>query len=198
MPESSDSSSSSASTARSTTPRSASACRGPSSSRSADAGSLSLLRTLRGSGPSSLLALSVSCTRPQFSTWARGSSRYVNDGESRDAPTSRADFSRRRTLNNRERLGEVLRSRGFRRRWLDAPAQSIGRPGLMPHELRHTAASLAISAGANATAVQHLLGRASAAVTLDVYADLVEDDLDAVEAAWVRRSDAFARTLVSR
>ncbi|SOE05318.1 hypothetical protein SAMN06295924_108146 [Rathayibacter rathayi NCPPB 2980 = VKM Ac-1601] len=71
----------------------------------------------------------------------------------------------------------------------------------MPHELRHTAhtaVSLAISAGANATAVQHLLGRASAAVTLDVYADLVEDDLDAVEAAWVRRSDAFARTLVSR
>jgi integrase len=76
-----------------------------------------------------------------------------------------------------------LRGRVFRRGWLDAAAESIGRPGLTPHELRHTAASLAISAGANVKAVQRMLGHASAAVTLDVYADLFEDDLDAVSAA---------------
>ncbi len=46
--------------------------------------------------------------------------------------------------------------------------------------LRHTAASLAISAGATPKAVQRMLGHASAAMTLDVYADLFEDDLDAV------------------
>lgn len=48
------------------------------------------------------------------------------------------------------------------------------------HDLRHTAASLAVSAGANVKAVQRMLGHASAAMTLDVYSDLFDDDLDAV------------------
>jgi integrase len=51
------------------------------------------------------------------------------------------------------------------------------------HDLRHTAASLAISAGANVKAVQRMLGHASAAMTLDTYADLFDDDLDAVASA---------------
>ncbi len=59
----------------------------------------------------------------------------------------------------------------------------IGHDGLTPHELRHTAASLAISAGANVKAVQRMLGHASAAVTLDVYSDLFDSDLDAVSVA---------------
>ena len=46
--------------------------------------------------------------------------------------------------------------------------------------MRHTAASLAVSAGANVKVVQRLLGHASAAVTLDIYADLFDEDLDAV------------------
>nr|WP_281250435.1 tyrosine-type recombinase/integrase [Rhodococcus marinonascens] len=60
------------------------------------------------------------------------------------------------------------------------------RPGLaqMPHprqhDLRHTAASLAVSAGANVKAVQRMLGHESAALTLDIYADLFDDDLDTV------------------
>ena len=53
-------------------------------------------------------------------------------------------------------------------------------PRLTPHDLRHTAASLAISAGANVKAVQRMLGHASASMTLDVYAELFEDDLDDV------------------
>lgn len=53
-------------------------------------------------------------------------------------------------------------------------------PYITPHDLRHTAASLAISAGANVKAVQRMLGHASAAMTLDTYADLFEDDLDDV------------------
>jgi integrase len=55
-------------------------------------------------------------------------------------------------------------------------------PRLTPHDLRHTAASLAISAGANVKAIQRMLGHASAAMTLDTYSDLFEDDLDAVAA----------------
>lgn len=51
------------------------------------------------------------------------------------------------------------------------------------HDLRHTAASLAISAGANVKAVQTMLGHKSAAMTLDTYADLFPDDLEAVAAA---------------
>jgi integrase len=60
---------------------------------------------------------------------------------------------------------------------------------LVPHDLRHTAASLAISAGANVKAVQKMLGHASAAMTLDVYADLFDDDLDAVGAAMSAAGD---------
>ena len=51
------------------------------------------------------------------------------------------------------------------------------------HDLRHTAASLAIASGANVKAVQRMLGHAPAAMTLDVYADLFDDDVDAVSAA---------------
>ena len=43
-----------------------------------------------------------------------------------------------------------------------------------------TAALLAISVGANVKAVQRMLGHKSAAMTLDTYADLFDDDLAAV------------------
>jgi integrase len=56
-------------------------------------------------------------------------------------------------------------------------------PRLTPHDLRHSAASLAISAGANVKAIQRMLGHASAAMTLDVYADLFDDDLNTLAAA---------------
>lgn len=78
------------------------------------------------------------------------------------------------------RSGGVLRNRVFRRAAFDRAARTIGAEGLVPQELRHTAASLAISAGANVKAVQRMLGPASAAMTLDTYADLFDDDLDAV------------------
>nr|BFE42902.1 hypothetical protein GCM10017547_07950 [Pseudarthrobacter oxydans] len=63
---------------------------------------------------------------------------------------------------------------------------ALGRAGLermTVHDLRHTAASLAISAGANVKSVQAMLGHASATMTLDTYADLFPDDLDAVAVA---------------
>ena len=41
----------------------------------------------------------------------------------------------------------------------------------------------AMSAGANVKAVQRMLGHACAAMTLDVYADLFDDDLEAVATA---------------
>jgi integrase len=57
----------------------------------------------------------------------------------------------------------------------------VGVPGLVPHELRHTCASLAIrSAGASIKAVQALLGQKTATMTLDRYGSLYDSDLDAV------------------
>lgn len=53
-------------------------------------------------------------------------------------------------------------------------------PRVTAHDLRHTAASLAVSSGANVKAVQRMMGHQSAAMTLDVYADLFDDDLDAL------------------
>ena len=76
--------------------------------------------------------------------------------------------------------GGVLRNTNFRPRFFDPAAEKVGLLGLTPHELRHTAGSLAIAAGANVKAVQLMLGHASAAMTLDIYAGLFADDLDAV------------------
>jgi len=53
-------------------------------------------------------------------------------------------------------------------------------PTITPHDLRHTCASLAISAGANVKVVQHMLGHATAAMTLDLYGHLMSDDLAGV------------------
>lgn len=65
-------------------------------------------------------------------------------------------------------------------------------PNLTPHAMRHTAASLAVQSGANVKAVQRMLGHASAAMTLDVYADLFDEDLDAVAVQMGNARDAAA------
>jgi integrase len=81
--------------------------------------------------------------------------------------------------------GNVLRASNYRR-WVFASAVEECRnvdntfPTITPHDLRHTAASLAVSAGANVKAVQRMLGHAKASMTLDVYAELFDEDLDGV------------------
>ncbi|GAA5096235.1 site-specific integrase [Microbacterium yannicii] len=81
----------------------------------------------------------------------------------------------------------------------DAQAVDEHFPRVTPHDLRHTAASLAVQAGAHVKAVQRMLGHASAAMTLDVYADLFDDDLDAVATALdqAKRSSSVV-TVLSR
>ncbi len=76
--------------------------------------------------------------------------------------------------------GGVLRINNWRPRVFDRACAAAGITGLRPHDLRHTAASLAVSAGGNVKAVQRMLGHASAAMTLDIYAGLFGDDLDSV------------------
>lgn len=76
--------------------------------------------------------------------------------------------------------GTTLRTQNFRRQSFDAACHAVGLDGLTPHELRHTAASLAIAAGASVKGVQRMLGHASATLTLDRYGHLFGDELDAV------------------
>ena len=81
------------------------------------------------------------------------------------------------------------------RGWFSQAVRRAGVPTMTPHDLRHTAASLAVQAGANVKAVQRMLGHASAAMTLDVYADLFDDDLDNVAA---RLDEGLTRSNVAQ
>jgi hypothetical protein len=60
---------------------------------------------------------------------------------------------------------------------------------VVPHSLRHTAASLAIASGADVKVVQQMLGHKSATMTLDLYGHFFESLL--VDVA--DRLDAAAR-----
>ena len=85
--------------------------------------------------------------------------------------------------------GAALRNLNFRRDVFDRAAITVGLDGLTPHEPRQTAASLAVSAGANGKSIQRMLGYASAAMTPDVYSGLFDNGLDVV----ADRMDAAAR-----
>lgn len=101
------------------------------------------------------------------------------------------------------RGGGVMRNKNARRDWFDpavlklfppteepeegkAPEPSVN---FTPHDLRHTAASIAISRGANVKAIQRMLGHATASMTLDTYGHLFDDELDDVAA----RIDPFRK-----
>ena len=88
--------------------------------------------------------------------------------------------------------GGALRAGVFRRDVFDRAAESVGMDGLHPHELRHTAASLAIASGANVKVVQQMLGHKSATMTLDLYGHLFADQLDEVADALDRAARAAA------
>jgi integrase len=76
--------------------------------------------------------------------------------------------------------GAVMRSQTFQRAALTRTAEALNIPGFHPHELRHTAASLAIASGADVKVVQQMLGHKSATMTLDLYGHLFGDRLDVV------------------
>jgi integrase len=76
--------------------------------------------------------------------------------------------------------GKLLRNSNFRHYAFNPAVIRAGLAPLTPHDLRDTAASLAVASGANVKAVQRMLGHASAAVTLDIYAGLFDADLDDV------------------
>jgi integrase len=76
--------------------------------------------------------------------------------------------------------GGTLRNSNFRHYFFDPAVERAGLAPLTPHNLRDTAASLAVASGANVKAVQRMLGHASASMTLDVYSGLFDAELDDV------------------
>jgi integrase len=55
--------------------------------------------------------------------------------------------------------------------------KAIGRPTFRVHDLRHTCASLWLGEGADPKVVQRILGHASAAMTMDLYGHLIDQNL---------------------
>jgi len=91
--------------------------------------------------------------------------------------------------------GGTLRLNSWRKRTWNTAINTLREvddfPAATPHDMRHTAASLAISANANVKAVQTMLGHKSAALTLDIYSDLFPADLDGVATAFDREVEAM-------
>jgi integrase len=90
--------------------------------------------------------------------------------------------------------GGMLDNTNFRRNVFSPAVRALGLEPFTPHDLRHATASLAVSAGANVKAVQRLIGHASAAMTLDIYASLFDDDLDDV----ARRLDVAHKQMIRK
>ena len=61
-------------------------------------------------------------------------------------------------------------------RW-SAATKALGLPGFRVHDLRHTAASVWIGAGAEPKVVQRILGHANASMTMDLYGHLNDQNL---------------------
>lgn len=76
--------------------------------------------------------------------------------------------------------GAQVRESNFTRRVWAPAVQEAGLGELDFYDLRHTAASWAIRSGASVLAVSRMLGHATPAVTLGVYAGLFDDELDDV------------------
>lgn len=89
--------------------------------------------------------------------------------------------------------GPVKQPNGSRG-WFERARVEAGLPELSPHDLRHTAASLAVSAGASVKLLALMLGHADPGITLRIYADLYPEDLDSV----ADRLDAAASESVSK
>lgn len=76
--------------------------------------------------------------------------------------------------------------------WFRLAVARAGLERLTLHDLRHTAASLAVASGAHVKVVQKMLGHKSAAMTLDTYADFFDGDLDEVAQLMGARAEPFA------
>lgn len=109
--------------------------------------------------------------------------RVITEGRPQDAPlidTIRGNYVNLHNWRNRV-WTKAVRGAGLENRQLS------------PKALRHTAASMAIAAGADVKVVQRMLGHADASMTLNTYADLWPDRLDEVAEAVSAHRDRALR-----
>jgi integrase len=67
--------------------------------------------------------------------------------------------------------------------WFTRAVKAAGVQAITPHDLRHSCASLAVSAGVNVLALARMLGHKDPSITLKIYADLFDTDLVVVAAS---------------
>lgn len=79
--------------------------------------------------------------------------------------------------------GERLDYHNFARRVFKPACQRAGLEGITLHSLQRTHATMLITSGANAKAVQHRMGHASIQTTLKHYATSTDDDRTAAASA---------------
>lgn len=87
-------------------------------------------------------------------------------------------------------LGGRVDPDNWRSRVFAVAREKAGMPALRIHDLRHTAASLAIASGADVKVIQRMLGHKSARMTLDLYGHLWDSALDLVASAIDERIQA--------
>ena len=141
---------------------------------------------------------STSCigdsTSPRLSPRFADRSSWERPRRTRPAPSPYPDSSSRSSVITSarsawasfpERAGGPLRVTNWNRRTFTPAAKSAGLvpPKLRVHDLRHTAASLMVASGAGVKLVQSQLGHRTATLTLDRYAHLFPDELDALSGA---------------
>lgn len=80
------------------------------------------------------------------------------------------------------RTGGRVEADSWRRRWFDAAVEAAGLGDVKPHDLRHTAVSLAIHNGASIYDVQEMCGHSRVSTTLNIYGHLLDGHLDDVAA----------------
>lgn len=97
--------------------------------------------------------------------------------------------------------GMLLRKNFYARYYKPAVKRAELNPALRFHDLRHSAASIAINLGANVKIVQNMLGHASATMTLDTYSHvfpaLADQLTDGLEATY-RESEATDKPQIRR
>lgn len=108
---------------------------------------------------------------------------YIDRSDFRRSGSLRGESAGGSALERRQR--NVLRAGHAHQGWFASAVKRCEKADptlrrVTPLDLRHTAASLAINAGANVKVVQRMLGHKSAKVTLDTCAAPFPDDLDNV------------------
>ena len=76
--------------------------------------------------------------------------------------------------------GNPISSSNFTNRYYKPAIKKLNLTKITIHDLRHTAASIAVASGANAPALARMLGHSSIKMTYDIYSHLFDEDLENV------------------